>query len=87
MDKLRELVSTKKKESESQFQGKKYARRTELESARLKRVREQEEEERNRKVRVASFMVHRVHYRYFFVDHYFMVGHVIHCRRLLDVGM
>lgn len=49
MDKLRELVSTKKKESESQFQGKKYARRTELESARLKRVREQEEEERNRK--------------------------------------
>ena len=55
MDKLRELVSTKKKESESQFQGKRYVRRTELESARLKRVREQEEEERNRKVRVVSF--------------------------------
>lgn len=55
MDKLRELVSTKKKESESEFQGKRYVRRTELESARLKRVREQEEEERNRKVRVVSF--------------------------------
>jgi len=77
MDKLRQLVSNKKRESESEFQGRKYVRRTELESARLKRVREQEEEEQNRKVRAVY-----IAWIVILIDYGLIFDHTKHCRRL-----
>lgn len=51
MDKLRDLVSSKRKQVSEEFQGKKYVKRSDLEEARLRKVREEEEVERTRKVR------------------------------------
>lgn len=43
MDKLKELLASKKKEVEQQFGGKKYMKRSELEELRLRKLREEEE--------------------------------------------
>lgn len=51
MDKLKQLVSSKRKALNEEFGGKKYVKRAELEEARVKKLRAEEEEERRRKVR------------------------------------
>uniref|UniRef100_A0A1D1ZPT8 Pre-mRNA-splicing factor 18 n=1 Tax=Auxenochlorella protothecoides TaxID=3075 RepID=A0A1D1ZPT8_AUXPR len=49
MDKLRELLASKKKAAEAEFGGKRYLKRSELEELRLRKLREEEEAERARK--------------------------------------
>ncbi len=51
MDKLKQLVASKRKATEDEFAGKKFARRADLEEARLQKVREEEEAEKKLKVR------------------------------------
>jgi len=50
MDKLREMVSIKRKAADAEFGGKKFVKRGDLETARLRKLREEEEEERRAKV-------------------------------------
>lgn len=51
MDKLKSLIASKKKHASEEFGDKKYVKRSELEAVRLKRLREEEEDDRKRKVR------------------------------------
>jgi hypothetical protein len=50
MDKLKQLVASKRKTTEQEFKGKKFVKRDELEQARLQKLREEEEAERKLKV-------------------------------------
>lgn len=59
MDKLKQLVASKRKAVEEEFGGKKFVKRGELEELRLKKLREQEEEERKQKVRVLLHLLPR----------------------------
>lgn len=56
MDNLKQLISKKKKLFTEESGGRKYAKRSELEETRLKRLREEEEAERERKVRTCAYM-------------------------------
>ena len=56
MDNLKQLISKKKKSFSEETGGRKYAKRSELEETRLKRLREEEEAERERKVRPCACM-------------------------------
>lgn len=49
MDNLKDLISKKKKSFTEETGGRKYAKRSEIEENRLKRIREEEEAERVRK--------------------------------------
>jgi pre-mRNA-splicing factor 18 len=55
MDSLKELIASKKQSFKDESQGKKYAKRSAIEENRLKRLREEEEQERQRKVRYSFF--------------------------------
>jgi hypothetical protein len=46
MDKLKQLVATKRKAIEEEFDGRKFKKSAELEQARLQKLREEEEVER-----------------------------------------
>lgn len=50
MDNLKQLISTKKKSFTEDSGGKKYVKRSDMEEKRLKRLREEEDAERARKV-------------------------------------
>lgn len=50
MDQLKKLLEKKKQEAQEEFGGQKFARAKDLEELRLKRLREEEEEDRARKV-------------------------------------
>lgn len=54
MDKLKELLASKKRETEQQFGGKKYMKRSELEQLKVKKLKEEEKAERARKVLVSG---------------------------------
>jgi len=51
MDKLKELITTKRKAVDEDFGGKKFLKRGELEEVKLKRLRDEEQQEKLRKVR------------------------------------
>ena len=51
MDKLKALVSAKRKATEEEFGGKKFMKRGDLEEMRLKKLREEEAQENAAKVR------------------------------------
>jgi hypothetical protein len=57
MDRLKQLVASKRKETEDEFAGKKFAKRAELEQARLQKLREEEEAERKVKVGILNFRI------------------------------
>jgi hypothetical protein len=50
MDKLKQLVATKRKAIEEEFDGRKFKKSAELEQARLQKLRDEEEAERKLKV-------------------------------------
>ena len=50
MDQLKALLQAKKKAAGEEFQGKKFLKRSEIEELRLKRLRDEEEQERTAKV-------------------------------------
>lgn len=50
MDKLKQLVASKRKATEEEFGGRKFMKREELEEMRLKKLREEEDQERQTKV-------------------------------------
>ena len=52
MDKLKQLVASKRKATEEEFGGKKFVKRGELEEVRVQKLREEEEQERREKVRM-----------------------------------
>lgn len=54
MDALKALVANKRKAVQDEFQGKKFARRSEIEDCRMRKLREEEEQERLAKVGVQS---------------------------------
>jgi pre-mRNA-splicing factor 18 len=49
MDKLKELLASKRKAAEEEFAGKKYAKRSEIEDIRIRKLKEEEERERQEK--------------------------------------
>jgi pre-mRNA-splicing factor 18 len=50
MDKLKQLVASKRKTNEDEFGGKKFVKRADLEEAKLQKLREEEEAEKKLKV-------------------------------------
>lgn len=58
MDNLKQLISSKKRSFKEEAGGKKYVKRSALEEKRLKRLREEEEAERARKVRQREILLH-----------------------------
>lgn len=72
MDSLKALVAQKRKAASELYEGKKYVKRSELEAAELRRLREEEQRELEAKVRgqvciiasaVHNACVHRLHAR------------------------
>ena len=58
MDKLKQLVATKRKATEEEFGGRKFVKQAELEELRLKKRKEEEEEERKRKEKVGRVTIY-----------------------------
>ena len=61
MDKLKQLVASKRKATEEEFGGRKFMKRGELEEMRLKKLREEEEQERILKVCCIHFTALSIH--------------------------
>ena len=54
MDKLKQLVASKRKATEEEFKGKRFVKRAELEEGRIQKLREEEDAERKLKVSILA---------------------------------